>query len=105
MKKLLIAINVPALLIVSFSADATLRCKGQTIEGFSKFDVTRYCGKPLMKDSHLKSGTFKGGTKKESITWTEVQQWFYVEGPSKMSYTVEFEDGKVVRVLSGKSAP
>lgn len=101
---------VGILLIISLTAKADLICKGKRVGGFSTFDVLRYCGKPLMKDSYLKSGKHAGRSNSDRtsvnvIKWSEVQQWFYTVGYQKTSYTVEFEDGAVARVIKGKNAP
>ena len=107
-------ILVGILLSAPLTANADLICKGKRPYGFTKFDVLRYCGEPLMKDSYLKSGRLaRHKTSSDSgsrastndITWDEVQQWFYTVGFKKTSYTVEFEGGKVVRVIKGKNAP
>ena len=102
------------LLIAPVIAKADLICKGKRIDGFSKFDVLRYCGEPLMKDSYLKHGKLYNYTKSndlslrasvKDISWLEVQQWFYTIGYQKTSYAVEFEGGIVVRIIKGKNAP
>jgi len=107
---LLIAI----LLVVSLPANADLICKGKQVIGFSQFDVLRYCGEPIMKDSYLKAGMLRvnhrsgedvGKVSTDDITWSEVQQWFYTVGFRKTSYAVEFENGKVVRVIKGEDSP
>ena len=102
------------LLIAPLNANADLICKGKRVVGFSKFDVQRYCGNPLMKDSYLRSGTqairsnqseSNNRTSVSVIKWVEVQQWFYTVGYRKTSYTVEFEGGSVARVIKGKHGP
>lgn len=55
------------------SAIAGFSCGGKSIEGFSKFDVKRYCGEPIMKDSYLKSGKSNDGNTVDNIVWSEVQ--------------------------------
>lgn len=112
--KITLSTLVGILLIIPLTANADLICKGKRVVGFSKFDVLRYCGKPLMKDSYLKSGRHASHSKQNEsnnrssasvIKWVEVQQWFYTVGYKKTSYTVEFEGGSVARVIKGKNAP
>lgn len=104
-------ILLTSLLIMPLTASADFICKGKRVSGFSKYDVLRYCGKPLMKDSYLKAGRLSSQqsqanrTSPNNLVWTEVQQWFYVSGYQKTSYTVEFEGGNVTRVVKGKDKP
>jgi len=111
--KIALPVLVSILFIIPLTAHAAFTCKGKRIGGFSKFDVLRYCGKPLMKDSYLKSGklangntnTLNGRASANNIAWSEVQQWFYTDGYQKNSYTVEFEGGLVIRVIKGQKSP
>ncbi|VAW65621.1 hypothetical protein MNBD_GAMMA09-1253 [hydrothermal vent metagenome] len=110
MKKILyILFNVS--LFLPLAAHADLICKGKRLNGFSKYDVLRYCGKPLMKDSYLKAGRLSSQqgqanqASPKNVTWTEVQQWFYVSGHQKTSYTVEFEGGNITIIIKGKDKP
>ena len=102
------------LLLAPLSVSADLICKGKRVVGFLKFDVQRYCGNPLMKDSYLRSGTqvirsnqgeSNNRTSVNVIKRVEVQQWVYTVGYRKTNYTVEFEGGSVARVIKGKHAP
>lgn len=113
MKKLMLILFC-GLLFSPLSLYADLICKGKRVDGFSKFDVLRYCGEPKMKDSYLVSGRVSNnhisnrsgsGISVNQINWVEIQQWFYVNGYEKISYTVEFEQGKVARIIKGKPRP
>lgn len=105
---------IACLLLVSVPASADLICKGKQVIGFSQFDVLRYCGEPIMKDSYLKAGKLLSShmsgddinkASADDITWSQVQQWFYTVGFRKTSYTVEFENGRVARVIKGEDSP
>ena len=112
--KIIIFTLFSILLITPLTANAGLICKGKGVVGFSKFDVLRFCGVPLMKDSYLTSGTHTSHRKSNKsserasvnvIRWSEVQQWYYAIGYNKTSYTVEFQGGKVARVIKGQDSP
>ena len=93
------------LAFIPLTTYAEFRCDGQLIMGFSKFDVLRYCGEPIMKDSYLKSGKTNNYNDINSIVFNQVQQWYYTRTFRNTSYTVEFESGNVIRIIDGEDAP
>lgn len=105
-KKTLSVLFLGASLVSSYSY-AQFRCQGKLIGvgGYSKLDVKRYCGEPLMKDSYSKPEVIKNGFKKIRANCSSVDQWYYTYGPEKITYVVEFERGFVTRVVRGENRP
>ena len=105
-KKTLLVFFLGASLVSSYSY-AQFRCQGKLIGvgDYSKLDVKRYCGEPLMKDSYSKSEVIKHRFRKIKSNCTNVDQWYYTYGPEKITYVVEFERGFVTRVVRGNDKP
>lgn len=93
--------------LISMNSHAQFRCEGKIIEKgrFSKLDVSRYCGNPLMKDSYKKSEASHSNGKQKDTGCIDIDQWYYTQGPNKTTYVVEFEKGFVTRVVRGADKP
>lgn len=86
------------------STEASFRCKGQLLEGFLKIDVLRYCGEPILRSSYNKSVNHLSSPN-STADCEVVEQWSYVQGADKRSYTLEIEQGRVVRIIDGEKSP
>lgn len=82
---------------------ATFRCKGKLVGGYSKVDVLRYCGEPVLKNTYLKSAPKKDGSDAHQ-NCLQVDQWSYIV-ENDYSYTLNFEGGFVKSVITGQQAP
>ncbi len=91
---------------LAFEAKAQFRCQGSFVDNrYSKLDVQRYCGEPLMKDSYTQTEKILVDGKEEEFSCSHIDQWYYSIGVNKTTYVVEFEAGFVVRVVKGRDKP
>jgi len=92
-------------LFFSCAAYAEVRCKGRLINGsYSKLDIKKYCGEPVMVDSYTKTETDRINDKDVTRCIT-VDQWYYSFGDNQTTYVIDFEGGFVARVKQGRDKP
>jgi len=93
-------------LFASFEAYADFRCQGRFINStYSKLDVKKYCGEPVMVDSYTKTETISFKDEDKDVSCITVDQWYYSYGPNKTTYIIDFEGGFAVRVRQGRDKP
>lgn len=99
-------------------ADHLMKCDNMIVElGFTKSEVRDRCGDPNDVSRTFRSTVvnqtqgierprpggvvLQGETSIGTVITVEVEKWFYNFGPRSFSRTLEFEDGKLVRIDTG----
>jgi len=90
---------------IATEVKAEFRCQGRLIDGFSKYDVLRYCGEPLYTDSYHKHIVFKHKDEIIKTNCEEIDVWYYENGVKKYSVSLTFNKGIVNTISHGKPAP
>ena len=105
MTKTFLIIVLGALLLPA-ETHAAIRCQGRLINGsYSRLDVKNYCGEPVMVDSYTKSETVNTHKAVKRVSYENVDQWYYTNGPNKTTYVIEFEGGFVSGIRQGQDGP
>ncbi len=94
----------------SLAAADSLRCGQKLVShGDSKVEVEAKCGEPASKETRVeyetrKYGSARGGDMvvQERTVQRTIEEWTYNFGPSNFIQYVTFEDGRMVKVRSGK---
>lgn len=93
-------------LLLPVESHAAIRCQGRLVDGsYSKLDVKKYCGEPVMVDSYTKSETVDSDKDGGKESCENVDQWYYTNGPNKTTYVIEFEGGFVSGIRQGQDGP
>ena len=100
-----VVLSIPSLAVAD-----SLRCGQKLVShGDSKVEVVARCGEPASKETRVEYETQKhasagGGdiVVQERTVQKTIEEWTYNFGPNNFIQYVTFEDGRMVKVRSGK---
>lgn len=104
------AVIVAATLFVPSVAVAGLRCQDRVVsEGRTTYEVERRCGTPFHVETSVEARTIRQFVPRlgyvERRETIPVERWTYVTDASELIRTLEFENGKLVRVRTEGRPP
>ncbi len=106
MKQLFMLILLVSFLF-AFDAHAVFfKCKGSYLDSsYSKLDVMKYCGEPVMVDGYTKTETIIVNKEEVDVSCKHIDQWYYSYGANRTTFVVEFISGFVSGVRQGRNKP